>query len=84
MSAWQLVETAPKDGTWVWLSGGYTDEGDGDGRFKPEFTEIDVTRAVSAKWDKDFEEWVICYWDGAWRTTYREPTHWMLPEPPDD
>ena len=81
---WQDIETAPKDGTWILLCGGRTDE-DFYLRDEPEAQ----SRIVSAFWllsprgDGDGEEWSVGFWDGSWRTGYENPTHWMpLPPPP--
>ena len=73
-SKWQPIETAPKDGTWVWLCGGKTTEDDyyREGVF--------MERPVSAFWkiDKHGDEhyWAFCFWDGEWREGYENPTHW--------
>ena len=81
---WQDIETAPRDGTWILLCGGRTDE-DFYLRDEPEAQ----SRIVSAFWllsprgDGDGEEWSVGFWDGSWRTGYENPTHWMpLPAPP--
>ena len=76
MTGWQPIETAPRDGTWVLLTGGHTDEcsmwDDLSGY---------VTRCVVAKWQPKF--WAMAYWDGEWRSEYLHPTHRQpLPEPP--
>ena len=81
---WQDISTAPRDGTWILLCGGRTDE-DFYLRDEPEAQ----SRIVSAFWllsprgDGDGEEWSVGFWDGSWRTGYENPTHWMpLPAPP--
>lgn len=66
---WEPIETAPKDGTWVLLSGGKTTEYDysnGHVRFD---------RPVTAFWSEE-NGWAFCYWDGMWREAYKDPTHW--------
>ena len=84
VGVWQDIETAPRDGTWILLCGGRTDE-DFYLRDEPEAQ----SRIVSAFWllsprgDGDGEEWSVGFWDGSWRTGYENPTHWMpLPAPP--
>lgn len=77
MDKWQYIETAPRDGTWILLRGGKTDEDD----YKKEVG-IARCRPVVAKWIEDatiFGEggWVFCYWDGRWRTRYCDPEEWM-------
>jgi len=86
MSDWRPIETAPRDGTWVMLSGGETTEGD-----YPDELGEERKRPVIAKWERDLDDrfiddgWVFCYWDGDWRDGYLHPTHWRpLPNPPED
>ena len=76
---WQPIESAPKDGTWVLLCGGITDEDDCGG--------VTVHRPVVAFYGESFYEdgWWFSYWDSDWRTDYNGPTHWMrLPAPPKE
>ena len=73
---WQPISTAPKDGTWILLAGGETDEDD-------DFADSNVqkSRPVTAFWDESYDVWQFCYWDMNWRSGYKNPTHWMpLPE----
>ncbi len=73
--AWQPIDTAPKDGTWVLLCGGNTNEYDFDDEMLPCHS-----RPVVAHWNGS--DWAYGYWDGAWRSCYEKPTHWMpTPEP---
>lgn len=64
---WYPVATAPQDGTWVLLSGGLACD---------ESSEGDSNRPVVAKWHAPDQAWVFSYWDGEWRGTYENPTHW--------
>lgn len=66
---WQPIETAPKDGTWVLLSGGKTTEYD----YCNDHVRLD--RPVTAFWSEE-NGWAFCYWDGMWREAYKDPTHW--------
>lgn len=84
MSDWQPIATAPKDGTWILLAGGKTDED----FYNPSARAEWLNRAVTAFWHEDqwFEDggaWAIAFWDGDWRTYYDVPTHWMpIPSAP--
>lgn len=77
---WHPIETAPKDGKWILLSGGLVTDG-----------YYDEKRPAVAHWvqrfidddgkvweeDPDCDKWGVAYWDGAWYTEYRGATHWM-------
>ena len=67
---WQPIETAPKDGTWVLLSGGRTTE------IESLYWKVPLDRPVTAFWEEGMGRWAFCYWDGMWRETYEHPTHW--------
>jgi hypothetical protein len=76
-SAWQPIETAPRDGTWVLLAGGEcesNEESDNRGR------------VVTARWTtefNDFGRWEFAYYDSIFYLEYENPTHWQpLPSPP--
>jgi len=77
MSEWQPIETAPKDGTWILVCGGRTED-----------EEVTRTHAV-AQWTDDLNgrktkwHWQFAWYDGGYYGFYENPTHWMpLPEPP--
>lgn len=77
MSDWQLIETAPKDGTRVLLFNGQ---------------DVKICRWtywVSGKFNQktcrleDFKQWIWNEDDAYYTSDFREPTHWMpLPNPP--
>lgn len=79
---WQPIETAPKDGAWVLLSGGkITYHWDGDtppcmvvGQFTHELNGRILTEG----------HWQFAWYDGGYFGIYEGPTHWMpLPDPPE-
>lgn len=75
--AWQTIESAPRDGTWVRLKGGTSD--DPEDR-DPEDMDP-VPPVVVARWEPKWGgAWVYAYWDGAWRSQYFNPTHWAPAE----
>jgi len=78
-SAWQPIETAPRDGTWVRLAGGkcdFSEESDNKGR------------EVTGRWTTDLYHkpggnWQFAYYDEGFHGEYKNPTHWQpLPSPP--
>lgn len=82
MTKWQPIETAPKDGTWVLLSGGSIRYGwDGD----------DIPKCVCGQYTSylngsgyDGGWWQFAWYDGGYYGEYEGPTHWQpLPEPPE-
>lgn len=71
---WQPIATAPKDRTWILLTGGVVCEQWYGTETKP--------AAVVGTWEED--EWYFADWDGALRSAYEKPSHWMpLPTPPN-
>jgi hypothetical protein len=80
LGAWQPIETAPRDGTWVLLSGGECDHDE----------ESDAkTRSVVGQWSNYCNgstvdwHWQFAWYDGGYYGEYKKPTHWMpLPAPP--
>jgi hypothetical protein len=73
LGAWQPIETAPRDGTWVLLTGGEC------------FGEDDGERTVVAQWDEyGGGTWHFAWYDDGYYGAYYGPTHWMpLPAPPE-
>lgn len=72
---WQPIETAPKDGTWILLTGGKICEHHVDEEH-PLQPPCVVARWGHNEWsDKD---WVVTEYDtGVCCVEYENPTHWM-------
>lgn len=72
---WQPIETAPKDGTWVLVWGGETDE-------MMDISREECRRVVTAQYS--YVRWQFAWFDGGFYGKFdKPPTHWMpLPEPP--
>ena len=77
---WQLIETAPRDGTWMLLTGG-----------ECSYDEVSKAkkRPVVGQWTtyrngrKVNGHWQFAWYDGGYYGEYKNPTHWMpLPPPP--
>ncbi len=87
MSDWRPIKTSPKDGTWVLLTGGKMDEGVwyGGTPEPPSVVAFFYGRRDISMGVLDVEAWGFADWDGACRSFYLYPTHWMpLPAPPPD
>ena len=70
---WRTMESAPKDGTWVLLTGGYIDYG-WDGNSQPV--------VVSGQFIE--MRWQFAWYDGGYYGEYEKPTAWRpLPSPPE-
>jgi hypothetical protein len=72
---WQPIETAPKDGTYVLLSG--------DGHVSVGKWEEDSGRTLIAGDPPYWSPYDHSYWDRLIDDSWFAPTHWMpLPAPP--
>ena len=79
MSDWQPIDTAPKDGTWILLGGGRTDDEKGD-RSIAVGQWTNYLNGSETEW-----HWQFAWYDGGYYGFYEEPTHWMqLPKAPDE
>ena len=80
MSEWKPIETAPKDGTWILITGGTTkDESEDRSIAVAQYTDYLNGRKCD-RW-----HWQFAWYDGGYYGWYENPTHWMhLPEPPHD
>lgn len=78
-SEWQPIETAPKDGTWIIVFGGYAADDDADRTFAI------VQWSNYLNCGKTYPRWMFAWYDGGYYGRYYDPTHWMpLPPPPGD
>jgi hypothetical protein len=72
---WQPIATAPKDGTWILLTGGRIEYG----WCQDEHPRCVVGQAVSG----GENGWQFAWYDGGYYGEYIDPTHWMpLPDAP--
>ena len=70
---WQPIETAPKNGTWVLVTGGYIDYC-WEGETQPDVTAAQYVINIG---------WQMAWYDSGYYGGYKSPTHWMpLPKPP--
>jgi len=67
--AWQPIESAPRDATWVLLCGGTIDYG-WDGETQPDMV-------VGQRVHPDHESWQFAWYDGGYYGEYENATHWM-------
>jgi hypothetical protein len=85
MSEWQPIETAPKDGSYILLTGGEPDYlWDGERPEPPVLVCVwQEPRPTKANILPDAEWRIACAWEGGFYNGYLNPTHWMpLPTPP--
>jgi hypothetical protein len=78
---WQPIETAPKDGTWVLLKGGWCQNEDREYHSRPVIGQYtNYLNCGTTDW-----HWQFAWYDGGYYGEYREPIYWMpLPEAPED
>ena len=77
---WRPIDSAPRDGTWLLVTGGMVEDDHACG---------DCSPAVAVRWDTVGMygvggEWMVTPYDSNCASIrYEGPTHWMpLPEPP--
>lgn len=82
MTDWKPIDSAPKDGTWVLLTGGKIEYG---------WYEDSQPTVVSGQYSTMLNtypthgHWQFAWYDGGHYGWYEEPTHWMpIPDPPKD
>lgn len=75
---WQPIDTAPRDGTWVLVCGGITDDED-SARSHAVAQWSNYLNGGTTDW-----HWQFAWYDGGYYGRYEDPTHWMpLPPPPE-
>jgi hypothetical protein len=83
---WQPIETAPRDGTWVLLTGGEcesNEESDNRGRVVTAQWTTEYRSNAGDRLIADFGRWEFAYYDSGVYGEYENPTHWQpLPSPP--
>jgi Lar family restriction alleviation protein len=85
-SAWQPIETAPKDGTWVLLAGGEcesNEESNNKERVVTAQWTTEFRSSVRSPLGNEFGRWQFAWYDDGFYGEYENPTHWQhLPSPP--
>lgn len=80
MSGWQPIETAPRGGIWVLLTGGEIKYG-WDGDEQPPVVCGQFTNYLNGS-THDEGWWQFAWYDGGYYGEYVGPTHWMpVPQP---
>lgn len=75
MSEWQTMDTAPRDGTWVLLTGGNIRYG-WDGDDQPAVVAAQYSTWLNGR-SLDEGRWQFAWYDGGYYGAYEDPAMWM-------
>jgi len=77
---WQPISSAPKDGTWILVTGSAIDW---DGETEPAVFAAQWTEHLNGNDGPQYGRWQMAWYDGGYYGECDLPTHWMpLPTPP--